>query len=191
MLDPITGREFSTDQQPDRLIPEFYLHAIQNNFKSEQEGRPVFDDVEKVRIIIPGDKHTRVEERVTDEHRQRWPRQYEAFKTGLEQSPEGFPIELWPPISPALALNLKALGIPTVEALSVVTDAALGNIGIGARELRAKAKAYLQQAEDGKPLIAALADKERLEGELVVRDKQIADLQAAVAQLQRSTQVPA
>ena len=39
-----------------KLFVVFYMKAVKNGFKSEQEGRPIFDDVPHIRIYTPGDK---------------------------------------------------------------------------------------------------------------------------------------
>lgn len=169
MLDSATGMDFRPrNETEDRAIAEFYVEAVPNNFRTEKEGRPIFDDVEFVKILVPGDRRTEVVRRVTEEHRYRWPRQYEAFQRGIIPAEEGTPIEQWPPITPAMAKTLAFLNIRTVEALAAVSDTALAEIGLGARELRQKAIAWLG-AIDPQGLANANAE--------------IAELKAQMAQL--------
>lgn len=188
VYDPITGREFTTDPAQDKMLVNFFMDSAINNFQSEKAGRPIYDDVEKVTIIAPGQKNSEFVGRVTDEHRFRWPDLYAKFKAGLEQVPEGTPLEMWPPMSKAQAQNLRALNIHTVEQLAGLPDSGLVLLGMGARDLQTKALTWLKSAEDGKPLAEAQAANERLAAELSVRDQQIEALQAAVAKLQEKSQ---
>lgn len=185
MYDTRTGMSFDPKAQ-DTAFPEFFVKAVQNNFRSEKEGRAVFDDLEYVRIYTPGDAKSVPERQVKPDDKLRWPRQYEAFKSGLEIAATGTPLENWPPISatPGLIAELKALNIRNVEGLASVPDGHLANLGTGGRVWRDKAAAWLQQALDGAPLAEAEQKLDALRGDLAVKEKQIADLQAAVAKLQ-------
>ena len=44
--------------QENGALVEFYRDAIQNNFKSAEAGRPIFDEKDFVRIQTPGDTRT-------------------------------------------------------------------------------------------------------------------------------------
>ncbi len=187
--DSETGMNFNRGQGADaRLIVEFSQQARENGYKSSLEGRTVYDDVEMVTIIIPGDKHSEVIEAVTDDHRQRWPVQYRLFKEGLEQVADGMPIKEWPPLTPAQVKTLESLNIRTVEQLAGLSDTALTTVGMGGRQLRDKAAAWLQNAADGKPLAEALAAREQVEAKLQAQDAQIAEMQAVIRRLE--AQVP-
>lgn len=129
------------------VIPEFYMESVHNPERSAKEGRAVFDDIEHVRVTILGDRTTSgASFVVTDKYRERWPAQYAAFKRGEEQAKTGTPLEQWPMMTKSRVLELKAAGIDNVEALAAVTDTNIGILGLGGRELRAQAKAYLDAA---------------------------------------------
>lgn len=167
----------------DTAIPRFFRDKMQNNFRSQQEGRPVFDDVEKVEIIIPGMTQSIAVERVNEGHKMRWPNHYAAFQKGLEPVHDGTPLEEWPPLSPAQVANLKALQVHTVEQLANITDTAIQKIGMGARELKTKASAWLDQAKGGAALSQALAENAKLRDELETMKANHDQLAAAVARL--------
>lgn len=156
--------------QPDIARPHFHMDAFQNKAKSEQEGRPIFDEKEMVRIVLPGDKHLTWVGEVTDEHRQRWPEQYAAFKRGEERAASGTPLEQWtsPNMTRSRVAELKALNILAVEELASVPDSALTKIGMGARELREEARAYIDSAKDNSANAAMAARIAQLE-EMVMR----------------------
>lgn len=162
----------------------FYLGKTQNNHKSKLEGHAVFDDVEMVEIVIPGDKNTLVDTMVNDSHRQRWPQLYKAFKEGLSPSETGYPIEHWPAITAAQAANFKALHIHTVEALAGLSDGVLQNVGLGARDLRTRAQNWLQRASDAKPMDRLQAELDDEKAKNAVMQNQIEELMASVRKLQ-------
>jgi len=166
------------------VIPRFYLDKVQNNFRSEQEGRAVFDDVEFVEIIVPGDSRSIVQERVKAEHKERWPNAYSAFKKGLEPATDGYPIEQWPPMTSAQVANYKAMHISTVEQLAELSDGVLMNLGLGGRQIRERAKAWLDERAGGQALERAMAEAERATAERADLERQIADLKSAVQTLQ-------
>ena len=184
MLDGLTGFNFSAEQRPHRALVTFYLDKMINNFRSEQEGHPVYDDKEMIRIITPGDTKSVIEAVVKDEHRRQYAREYEAFKAGMAIPAEGTPLEEWPPMTPATVANLKAINIHTVEQLAEVHDGILPNLGLGGRTLRDKAKNWLENAAGGAVVSRLQAENERLKEEQGVQANTIKDLTAAVARLQ-------
>lgn len=133
----------------DNCIPLFSLRPVENKSASNQAGRPIFREVEWVKIYIPGDKTTVVSKKVTDEHRERWPEQYQAFKRGQDQPIIGTPLEQWPIVTRAQVMEFKALQIHTVENLASLSDDAISRIGMGTRDLVERAKAFLVAAEEG------------------------------------------
>lgn len=140
----------SNAAERDNARPTFFKEAVKNNALSEQEGRPIFDEKEMVKIEIPGDRNLTwigvVDEKITN----RFPAQYASFKRGDQRAASGTPLEQWP--SPDMTTgqiaSLKALNILSVEELANVTDAVLPKIGMKGRELREQARAYIQSAKD-------------------------------------------
>jgi hypothetical protein len=82
----------------------------------------------------------------------RYAAQYEKWLVGEEMPLDGEAIKGWGVISPAQQANLIAINIRTVEDLAAVNDEGLKRIGMGAGELRDKAKAWLSQLADKGPL---------------------------------------
>lgn len=130
----------------------FSQEAVLNDFRSNEEGHPSYDNVIMLEIMTPGAKTT-FKTVVKDEeaghpYSDRFPNQWKQFKAQQEQVSEGMPLTEWPVINKAQALNLKANGIHTVEQLASVIDQNLGILGLGGRELRDKAKTYINRAID-------------------------------------------
>jgi hypothetical protein len=72
--------------------------------------------------------------------------QYAMWKKGYEPTPNGTHVRSWPSISPSQAEMLCNVQLLTVEDLASANESALQRIGIGARELQLKAKAWLDSA---------------------------------------------
>lgn len=139
---------------PGSVRPHFYMEPVQDELATAREGRPIFVQKERVEIYLPGNPYTTPVHNVTDEHRQRWPREYEQFRQGIEQTADGTPIEEWPILNRAQVAELRAIGIRTIEEIAVLSDTACQR-AMGLAALRTKAKAYLDDA-------AALALTEQL-----------------------------
>lgn len=156
------------------LYVEFDTIPELQRFETEKEGREVYKDVEIVRIFFPGDKTKVVVQNVTDEHRQRFKRQYDAFKATGVTLREGMPLEQWAILSKSEVAELKSLRIYTVEALAEISDNAL--TWLGAREYREKAKVWLQQAKDGAVALRLQSENDKLREDIEMLKLQIADL---------------
>lgn len=132
-------------------IPMFYTEPVHMEFLSKQLGKPRYEDRDFVKIIIPGDRRSMVVEPVNEDHKARWPKEYEAFKAGKELPLEGTPLANWPnsAITRSRVEELAYFNIRTVEQMADVTDAHLQNLGMGAYELRAVARKFLETARTG------------------------------------------
>ena len=168
----------------DGAVPHFYKKAKLNGFKSNQEGRPIHDDVEFVEIHVPGDRKTIVDTPVKEEHRQRWPQEYARFKAGEETPISGTALEDWPPMSRAMVEDLRYAKIRTVEQLAGLTDAQIAAvIPMGGNALREKAKRFLEAAAGSAPTEKLAAENEALRGNMATMEATMRALQAQVAAL--------
>jgi hypothetical protein len=169
---------------PDNTFPRFHVRAEQNNFKTQLEGRAIFEDREFVEIICPGQMKSIPIEPVNEDHKARWPAQYKAFKDGLAMPDEGTPLEQWPLMTPAQVQNFKAANIRTVEQMAGLDDSVLQNIGLGGREIRQRARDFLESAASSAPLERERARADAAEGEVALLKNQMQDLMDRVAQME-------
>lgn len=182
-------------QNQNLIVPIFKIHSVQNDAKSKEKGRPVFDDMEVVEIRMAGNKQTVgvfpaheiwkwVDEvdgtRTPTTYAMRWPELYRKFKEGAVQMQSGTPLEEAPFLSQGKRLELKALNIHTVDALAALDGSPLKVLGVGGRELKNQAKAYLEKAEGS-------AVETRLAAENETLRQQIADLQEQFSRFQTTT----
>jgi hypothetical protein len=165
-----------SEATPGTIRPRFYLDPVQDDLATAREGRPMFRQMERVEMFIPGNPWTQPVHNVTDEHRARWPREYEQFRQGIDQTADGTPLEEWPVLNRAQVLELKGLQIQTIEEVATLSDAACQR-AMGLRQLRMKAKAFLDDA-------AAIALTEQLSAEGEAHRSEIASLKRQVEELQ-------
>lgn len=157
-------------------IAKFFTRAIQDHAATAARGRYVARDVEMVRIIIPGDKHTIAERRVKPSDKIRFQKQYEAFRKQEEFVPDGTPLETWPLLSRAQVEDLKSMNVFSVENLAELSDEQLSNVGIGARTLRKHAQAFLETAKAGVLPARMVEENERLTRQVETMSSQLVDL---------------
>jgi hypothetical protein len=171
-------------QVRDITIPRFYMRPVHNAWRSKQEGRPIFDEVEYVEIIIPGQRST-VDERVKDEHKRNWAARYKAFKDGLEVAQDGTPLEEWPGVTRSQVEELKFFHVRTVETLAALDDGGLQRaVPMGGHALRAAAKRYLEQAADRAPAERLAAENDQLRGKMATMEEKMATMEATIRELQ-------
>jgi hypothetical protein len=144
-IDEFSGvAEFANDAQ---LLVRFKMHSELSQFKSKKQGVPIYDDIEIVEILNPGEKEPIIVQ--ADEFlKRRFPRQYEAFKSGLNHDSSGTPLNLLFAASPSTVKQLNAFNIYSVQQLANIPDSSITQIPMG-RTLVEKAKAYLASASKG------------------------------------------
>lgn len=176
-----------------RLAVQFYIKPMKNEFMTEKEGRPIFEDVEFVKIFVPGDSTLVIDTFAREEHKKRFPMQYAHFKNmhGDEAKNVGTPITQWPLITASQAEELKALKYYTVESVATASDAQLQRIGMIAgmspHAFRDRAIKYLKIAkeeagahEQDEKIKALEAENAKLKAET---DRKLAEMQEQMAAL--------
>lgn len=133
-------------QQQDRSYVQFYRRALQNNFESEQQGRPVFDEFDFVKVMVPGQDKSITDRKVTDADKVRWTQQWQSYLQGREQVAAGTPLSEWPQLAVSDVARLQSLHIHTVEALAELTDEGCQRVGPGSVELRKRAQYWLSES---------------------------------------------
>jgi len=146
------GTDSAFTQPASKNYGAFYREWVRNNYKSKSEGREVGDYEDYILIVSPGQKGER-RTKVTEKHKKEFQAQWKAYQEGKEQIASGTPVELLPGLERNRALSLKALYIMTIEQLAECSDLGLQKVGLGAMELRDRAKKYLQGNKGAQALI--------------------------------------
>lgn len=165
------------DAGDESLFVIFYMGTLKNDAKTEDAGRPIIDDVEYVKIIIPGDKNNIIERPVTDSDKRRFPKQYAAFKaTGKEDDQiSGTRLKDWPFLSRGQCEELSYLGIKTVEQLAEVGDAVSSRVP-GMITLKANAKTWIAKSTTS-------AEAAKITKRMSDQDQEIATLKEVIRQM--------
>lgn len=166
------------------LHVEFYIESLLSEFKSEEAGRPIHEDMEFVRILIPGDKNTAIDRVASAEDKKRFHEEYGRFKAGEQEAAQavGTPLSQWPAISRALAKDFAALNIHTVEQLAQLSDTGKQAFGMGANEWSVKAKAFLETASNSATAQKYASENEALKRDIELLKGQIAEISARSGQ---------
>jgi len=176
-----------------QAIVDFYNGATKNDVKSSQAGRPIYDDVEMIRIRWAGNTkselHAPADDRCDRPIKNRednsryyvkWKDHpdfkpaYDAFKAGQSSVLNGTPITELPFLTEGQRLELKAINILTAEALANVDPNT--KLGSGLKDLRQDAKNYLERA-------AGAAVDARHEAEKAAMQAQLDEMRAQISEL--------
>lgn len=154
--------EFTGAHNPDsRLAVQFYSKPVQNEWETAKQNRAIFQDVDYVRIIVPGDSTSIIDVPVREDHKARFPMHWAHYqnKHGGDASEIGTPLSQWPLITASQGEELRALKFKTVESIAHASDQNIQRIGMlagmGAYAFRERAQRFLKVALDDSTVQAA------------------------------------
>jgi hypothetical protein len=160
------------------ITPLFFVVPVQNQRKTEAEGRPVFDEMEQVKILVAGDQYNQVVRPVDDEVKTRFADAYNRWVANKrEKHIDGTPLKMWPLLSIGQIAELESLNIFNVEGLANVADSNLTRMYNG-REMRTKAQAWLSAAKDGASVAKLATENEQLRADMAELKEQFQALKA-------------
>lgn len=147
--------------------------------------------VEQWKANMKQDVHN---ERLPQSWMDRYLEDFNRWQNGQEIPLVGTPIKGWGVISPAQQETLIRMNVLTIEDLAAINDEGVTRIGMGAIDLKNKAKAWLAQLNDKGPLtqeIAAVkAANTLLEGSIASLTRQVEELTSQL-RAQSVAQAPA
>lgn len=183
--------DFVSQREADKnLAVKFYHQPIRNEWKSVNEGRPIYDDTEMIEIRIRGDRNNVVQRPVRPEDKQRFGQQYDHFKRGLELAASGTPLAEWPVASASMVEELKYFGFYTVEQLAEASDSVCSKMP-GLTSMKQRARAFLDLSKGTAPLEQLQAKLEETESANKALQAQVVDLgrRLAAMESERANQV--
>lgn len=169
-MDVMNGLVGQEDYRPginpdDALYVEIFDHPEKMNYESEQQGRPIYKTYTYIKIIPPGGRGEIVR-RIRDHDKQRFPRHWQKYLAGQSQEEGlGTPVEHWGFLSVEQAATLKALGIRYVEQIAAASDSTLQHIGMGARDMKRKANAFMDASKGNADMLSLRKENESLKEE--------------------------
>lgn len=194
-----------------KLWVKFERRSRKNPYKSELEGRPIYEPVDYVKIRQPGERDEWVGP-VTEAHRQRFPERWRQYQEQTEQTPEGTPVQLLFPNEPHIVELMLDLRIQTMEQLAGLTEQGIDRLGMDGRKYVARAQAAMDRSEalrevtrlehvvgqqtDEIAAMKTMIDRQRIEMEALrklMEERTMPNMQAALelqAMQGRAQQVP-
>lgn len=168
------------------LLVRFALQREKNEYRSEIEGRDIYDEVEVVYIRTIGSRDE-VSNLVTDEHRREFADDYKAWKAGQAAPLTGTPLDEWPGVSQSFIDEMRSYGVRSVEQLAALSDG-IASQKPGWLTMRSRAQGWIENsanqadaaaAELAKAdAAAAKAENDQLKSELAEMRKMLESLTA-------------
>lgn len=170
-----------TSRLADGCICTLYYETEINNFDTQNKGVKTYDRILYATIIPPGggnneqvievkrifgneERKERINPLIYDRISHLVDKYEKNAESGLQI--EGTPIEDVSFIHPNLVGVMKMKNIHTVEILADVPDSALSGLGMDGRELREKARYYLEQQKSNAPMLALAEQKQAMEKQM-------------------------
>jgi hypothetical protein len=170
-----------------RTFPTFFTEAVELPDESAAQGRPIYREIEYVKILIAGDSKTEVVRKVNDQMRREYRAEYEYWKRTQQQAVTGTPLEQWPGASVSFIKTCKHVNVFSVEALAELGDSHLSNLGMDARNMQARAKAWLASAKDNAEAERLASQNNALQGQIALLQEQIKDMGARFSEIQNES----
>jgi len=167
------------------LFVRFFYHPHLNKVKTQEAGRPIYDDREYVEIIVPGDRNNTVNRPTRDLDKQRFAKLYRAFLDGAKQRVTGTPLESWPALNRSQVEELKHFRIYTVEQLAKVPDN-LKQQFMGINALQQKAIDFIDAAQGSAQTTQFREELDQKDSQIAALNEALRDLSDAVAELKTS-----
>jgi hypothetical protein len=166
----------------DRTPVQFYMGAWHDQSASEREGRPIYVDMEYIRIATS--KDAIIDRPIRDTDKQRWPHAYRNWKaTGVsEPGSSGTPLSAWPLMTRAQVEEYRYFKIYTIEQLAEANDTTGQNI-MGFQKLKTLAKAYSELAKGQAPLLRLQAEVDDGKNQVAALTDQVGKLTAALEKM--------
>ena len=173
-----TNESFMEDNRGKMAV---FFHAVQvkNNFKTEMEKRPIFEERIFLKKLVPGDSTLVVDRPMRETDKEDYPIEWARFEQKKEQKSDGTPIDAWMAINDTQKAEFKALHIFTIDQFAKLPDSA-GNKIMGFNDLRTKARAFIGAAQDSQMMDRIRAETDE---KLKAQEVEMSELRAMIAEL--------
>ena len=155
-----------------------FFHAVQvrNNFKSDAEKRPIFEERIFIKKLVPGDSTLIVDRPMREQDMEDFPIEWARFEQKKEQKVAGTPIDAWSAVSETQKAEFKALNIFTIDQFANLSDV-VGNKIMGFNDLRSKARTFIMAAQDSQMMDKIRAEMDK---KLEAQEAELAELRAMI-----------
>jgi hypothetical protein len=180
------GEQDGQEKKGGRAFVEFDLHPKLNQPKTEAEGRPIFEDTEYIRIVVPGSRDE-VHRPVRPQDKHEYAREYAAFKAGTSQEAQsGTPLATWAPLTRSQVEELAHFKVKTVEQLADLSDGNAQRFA-GIQRLKKLAQEHLAAAKDAAHHSRTLAELDKRDAVIAAQAQQLKEVGARLEQLEQSS----
>lgn len=159
-----------------KLYVEFNRRPRLHPGKSREEGRAIYEEVDYIKVHVPGDKSSVIDRPVTELDAQRFADRYAKWKAGQAEAVVGTPLSALPGMTPSKVEEYKYFKVMTIEQLAEANDG-LGQKFMSFQQDKQRAKAFMEVAKNNAPI-------EKMNAELEKRDAEIENLRTMVEALQ-------
>lgn len=128
-----------------KLHVQFYVRPMMQGAASKAANRPIFKDVEHIRILVPGDKLSIVDRVASHIDKSRFSEHYARFQAGKSEQIIGTRLEAVPWMTRSKVEEYRYFGVLTVEQLAEANDN-LGSKFQGFFSDKERAKKFLEAA---------------------------------------------
>lgn len=164
------------------VYARFFRSQRLDPIASREAGKPIAKGVDMVEIRQYGEKDS-FKDMVTDAHKARFPRAWQAYQAGVQAVENGTPLAALFPANPEVVETLNAFHIYTVQALANLPDS-VSNIPF-AHDYKRRANQFLDGAEKGKGFHQLEKRAEDAELQVLELKDSLEALQAQVAALSK------
>lgn len=185
-MDSVTVKEYvgdiallGTDKD---VIAIFHKGTRLNEIKSREQGTPVYDALDFLKVIHPGEPLNVYDQPVREQDKWRFKAQWDRYQAGASQSVSGTPLSVLFPWNPEIVQTLAGMHITTVQQLAELSDTAKQNLMFG-MNLSQKAQHYLSTAEKGR-------EYHQMQAQLDKYREQVDELVATVNELRHKVNKP-
>ena len=170
-----TNESFMEDNRGKMAV---FFHAVQvrNNFKSDSEKRPIFEERIFIKKLVPGDSTLVVDRPMREQDMEDHPIEWARYEQKKEQKVAGTPIDAWMAVSDTQKAEFKSLNIFTIDQLANLPDVA-GDKIIGFNDLRSNARAFIMAAQDSQMMDKIRAEMDK---KLEAQEAELAELRAMI-----------
>ena len=170
-----TNESFMEDNRGKMAV---FFHAVQvrNNFKSDAEKRPIFEERIFIKKLVPGDSTLVVDRPMREQDMEDYPIEWARYEQKKEQKVAGTPIDAWMAVSDTQKAEFRSLNIFTIDQFANLPDVA-GDKIMGFNDLRSKARAFIMAAQDSQMMDKIRAEMDK---KLEAQEAELAELRAMI-----------
>lgn len=150
--DDLDPADFATREAADkRVYVKFFTRPVQNEQKSDEAGRAIFEEREYIEIRTPGQQNNVIVRPVAEMDKTRFREAYRQFKAGVADQLDGTPLYEVPFLTKSQVEELAHMRVRTLEHLADLNDSVC-SAHAGLYALKQKAQKFLQAAEKAAPI---------------------------------------